>query len=89
MLLKNGLLIALFSFSASVLASPVNVNTASVEEISASLSGIGPAKAAAISALCQETPCTKPEDLLQVKGIGEKTLDKIKMDLVFNMAKSK
>ena len=89
MLLKNSLLIALFTFSASVLASPVNVNTASVEEISAALTGIGPAKAAAISNLCKATPCTKPEDLLQVKGIGEKTLEKIKMDLVFKAAKSK
>ena len=84
MLLKNGLLIALLSFSASVLASPVNVNTASAKEISAALNGIGPAKAAAISTLCKSTPCSKPEDLLQVKGIGEKTLQKIKMDLVFN-----
>ncbi len=89
MLLKNSLLIALFTFSASVLASPVNVNTASDEEISAALSGIGPVKAAAISTLCKATHCTKPEDLLQVKGIGEKTLDKIKMDLVFKMDKSK
>ena len=83
MLLKNSLIIALLSFSVSVLASPVNVNTASVDEIAAALSGIGPAKAAAISTLCTETPCSKPEDLLQVKGIGEKTLDKIKGDLVF------
>ncbi len=83
MLLKNGLLIALFSFSASVLASPVNVNSASVGEISAALSGIGPVKAEAISTYCQESSCLKPADLLQVKGIGAKTLEKIKVDLVF------
>ncbi|WP_019556942.1 ComEA family DNA-binding protein [Thiomicrorhabdus arctica] len=87
MLLKTGLLIALLSFSASVLSSPVNVNTGSAEEISSALKGIGPTKAVAISKLCQATPCTKPEDLLQVKGIGEKTLEKIKMDLVFKTAK--
>lgn len=83
MLLKNGLLIALLSFSVSVFASPVNVNSASADEISAALTGIGPAKGEAISKFCQATPCSKPEDLLQVKGIGEKTLEKIKMDLVF------
>ncbi len=83
MLLKNGLLIALLSFSASVLASPVNVNTASPDEISSALKGIGPVKAEAISKKCQATTCLKPEDLLQVKGIGEKTLEKIKMDLRF------
>ncbi len=87
MLLKTGLLIALLSFSASVLSSPINVNTASPEEISSALKGIGPSKAVAIAKLCQATPCTKPEDLLQVKGIGEKTLEKIKMDLVFKVSK--
>ncbi len=87
MLLKNGLLIALLSFSVSVLASPVNVNTASPDEISSALKGIGPAKAGAISKFCQATPCSKPEDLLHVKGIGEKTLEKIKVDLVFKTSK--
>jgi competence protein ComEA len=87
MYLKNSLLIALFSFSATVLASPVNVNTASPAEISSALKGIGPVKSVAISTLCQATPCAQPKDLLQVKGIGEKTLAKIKVDLVFEATK--
>ena len=69
--------------SLSVLASPVNVNKASAEEIAIALKGIGPSKAQAISSYCKETKCTKPADLLNVKGIGEKTLDKIKDDLRF------
>lgn len=89
MLLKNSFLVALFSVSTSVLAVPVNVNTASPTEISESLSGIGPAKAEAISALCKAKPCTKPEDLLEVKGIGEKTLEKIRGDLLFVSPKAK
>ncbi len=86
MMFKSVLFVALLSASSVVLASPVNVNTASADEIAAALTGIGPAKAMAISELCQAKPCSKPEDLLQVKGIGEKTLEKIKMDLVFKSA---
>ncbi|MEA3405042.1 MAG: helix-hairpin-helix domain-containing protein [Pseudomonadota bacterium] len=69
--------------SLSVLASPVNVNKASAEEIAIALKGIGPSKAEAILKYCKETKCSKPEDLLNVKGIGEKTLEKIKADLRF------
>ena len=69
--------------SMSVLASPVNVNSASAEEIAIALKGVGPSKAQAIVNYCQETTCSKPEDLLNVKGIGEKTLEKIKADLRF------
>ncbi|WP_172959734.1 ComEA family DNA-binding protein [Thiomicrorhabdus aquaedulcis] len=83
---KSGFLVALLSISSGVLASPINVNTATPAQISEALNGIGPAKAEAISALCKATPCTKPEDLLAVKGIGEKTLEKIKADLLFTDA---
>ena len=87
MVIKNRILVVLFSalsiLSFSVSASPVNVNTASAEEISAALPGIGPAKAAAISEHCKKMACSKPEDLLTVKGIGEKTLAKISDDLRF------
>ncbi|WP_373020545.1 ComEA family DNA-binding protein [Thiomicrorhabdus sp.] len=85
---KTLLLMVGLLFSSTVLASPVNVNTASVEEISEALKGIGPSKAAAISAYCKKKTCSRPEDLLNVKGIGEKTLEKIKADLRF-VAKKK
>ena len=74
-------LFGLLSFQVS--AAPVNVNTASAEEISSALKGIGPAKAQAISDFCKQQKCTKAADLLQVKGIGEKTLEKISADLQF------
>lgn len=84
---KNLVLVVLLSglsfFSVSASASPVNVNKASVDEISSALSGIGPAKAMAISEHCKKMTCSKPEDLLTVKGIGEKTLAKISADLRF------
>jgi len=67
----------------SVLASPVNVNKAEPSEIAIALKGVGPSKAQSISDYCKENKCAKPEDLLNVKGIGEKTLEKIKADLRF------
>ena len=83
MYFKKSLFVILFAFGTTVFASPVNVNKASVEEISAALVGIGPAKASAISKHCRKITCKKPDDLLEVKGIGEKTLAKIKSDLRF------
>lgn len=70
-------------FSAVANAIPVNVNKASPEEIAESLKGIGPAKAEAIAKYCKATKCSKPSDLLEVKGIGEKILEKISSDLKF------
>lgn len=58
------------------LAGPVNVNTADAETISAELSGIGLTKAEAIVAYRSEHgPFTTIDDLLNVKGIGERTLE--------------
>ncbi len=65
-------------------ADPVNINTATAEEISSNLKGIGAAKAEAIIAYRDANGAfTTPEQLLNVKGIGEKTLENIKADLVF------
>lgn len=69
------------AFSTSVFA--VNVNSASATELADGLHGIGMKKAEAILTYCHENTCAKPEDLLHVKGIGEKTLEKIKDDLEF------
>ena len=57
-------------------AQPVNVNTADAETLAASLDGIGPAKAAAIIAYRDSNgPFDHPDQLVNVKGIGIKTLD--------------
>lgn len=53
----------------------LRINQASVEEIE-SLSGIGPAKAEAIVRYREENgPFTTIDDLLNVSGIGEKTIE--------------
>ncbi|MCF6298325.1 MAG: helix-hairpin-helix domain-containing protein [Thiomicrorhabdus sp.] len=83
MVIKYLVALTFLMLSFSVSAAPVNVNKASIDEISAALAGIGPAKAAAISKYCKKVKCKKPEDLLMVKGIGEKTLKKISKDLRF------
>ncbi len=63
--------------------SQVNVNTAGVQELT-TLPGIGPALAERIVALRKESgPFRRAEDLLAVRGIGPKLLDKIRDRLSF------
>ena len=55
-------------------ASKIDINTAGVEELQG-LPGIGPSLARRIVEHRREHgPFARPEDLLEVKGIGEKTL---------------
>jgi competence protein ComEA len=62
---------------AAVPAGSININTASKEQLDA-LPGIGKTKAQAI---IDGRPYQKPEDIMKVKGIKQKTYDKIK-DLI-------
>lgn len=68
----------LLAFAAPAFAStPVNVNTADAETLAKSLDGIGLSKAKAIVAYREEHgPFKSAEDLAQVKGIGQSTLQK-------------
>ena len=57
-------------------AGPVNVNTADAETISESLQGVGLSKAHAIVEYRQKHgPFKSPDDLSLVKGIGERTVE--------------
>jgi competence protein ComEA len=64
-------------------AAPINVNTASAAELE-KLPGIGKKSAAAIVAYRSEKgPFKTSKDLVKVKGIGEKTVEKIKNSITF------
>jgi competence protein ComEA len=73
--------LTLFAFNA--LATPVNINTADAKTISDSLTGIGQKKAEAIVKFRTEKgPFKTAEELANVAGIGEKTVEKNKKDIL-------
>lgn len=74
----NTLFAAASLFTTVALAgSPVNVNSASAEEIAQGLDGVGQTKAQAIVEYRDANgPFGSPEALTAVKGIGEATVEK-------------
>ncbi|EGW23341.1 competence protein ComEA helix-hairpin-helix repeat protein [Methylobacter tundripaludum SV96] len=83
------LLVVLFAAfcSFNVIASPVNINTADAKTIGEALSGIGQKKAEAIVKYRETKGEFKAvEDLVNVDGIGAKTVEKIKNDVLLSDA---
>ena len=75
---------------AVAVAGPVNVNTADAETISAELKGIGITKALAIVEFREANgPFKSPEDLVMVKGIGERTVEINREFILLNSTASK
>lgn len=71
------LLAASMLFTAAWASEPVNVNTASAEQISENLKGIGPSKAELIVAYREANGAfLHVDELVNVKGIGIKTIDR-------------
>ena len=84
------MLLALLGFVGESLAKPVNINQADAQTIASSLSGIGIKKAEAIVQRRQEVGEFKSVDeLLEIKGIGQKTLEKIRSDILLSDELSK
>jgi competence protein ComEA len=78
-----GLLAVVLLLAAAVMAAdaPVNINTASADEL-ATISGIGPAKAAAIIEHRDKNGQFKTvDDLKLVRGIGDKMLEQLRPQL--------
>jgi competence protein ComEA len=69
----------LFLFMVSIFAK-ININTATMQELH-SLKGIGHSKAVAIMEYRKNHPFKKIEDIMNVKGIGVKTFEKIKNEI--------
>jgi len=71
-------------------AGAVNINTADAATISAELNGIGLSKARAIVEYRKKHgPFRSAGDLSLVKGIGERTVDRNKADIVVTAPKKK
>lgn len=75
------LAMALLAGMPAMASEPVNVNTATVEQLQ-EVKGIGPKTAEAIVAYRNEHGNFKSiDELEQIKGIGEKSLEKIRASL--------
>ncbi|HEB59234.1 MAG TPA: ComEA family DNA-binding protein [Gammaproteobacteria bacterium] len=74
---------ALVTFSTLASAEPVNINTADAVTLAANIKGIGLRKAEAIVAWRKEHGAfQRVEDLALVKGIGPKTVEKNRENLM-------
>jgi competence ComEA-like helix-hairpin-helix protein len=81
--LAGFLVVFLAVVSFGVLAAPININTADAETLATELTGIGATKAAAIVAYRESHGLFKSlDDLVNIKGIGAKTLEKNRANLV-------
>lgn len=83
-MIKSILLALTLAFSSlCAFAGPVNINTASAEELADNLNGVGEKKALLIVERRESVgKFTSAEQLLEVKGIGEKTLIKNKDNIL-------
>ena len=82
-MLRTIFLIVILSIFSFVNAEPVNINTASAEELAKNLNGVGPKKALAIIEYRETNgPFFTPKEIINVKGIGPKTFEKNQKDII-------
>jgi competence protein ComEA len=90
--IRKCLLVLLFAVALPVaaVAGPVNINTADAETISTELQGIGMSKAQAIVEYRKtHGPFKSYEDLTLVKGIGVRTVEINRANILFTSADKK
>ena len=76
-------IISFASLVSSSVASPVNINLADAPSIADALNGIGQSKAEAIVAYRETNgQFASVDDLVMVKGIGDRTLERIREDIL-------
>jgi len=81
--MKKILVLLIMSFINTVVAAPVNINTADAQTIAENLKNIGIKKAEAIVAYRTKVGQFKTvEELAEVTGIGEKTIEKNRADIL-------
>lgn len=69
--------------SAAAFAGPVNINTADVATLDAELNGVGPVTAQRIVEYREANgPFASAEQIVLVKGVGERTLEKNRDDIL-------
>lgn len=79
----------LLAFSGMLHAEKININSAGAEQIATGLSGVGAVRAEAIIIYRKENGKFKSiEELANVPGIGEKTVEKNRDNIVLSMKKS-
>ncbi len=91
-ILKKCLVLLLFVIASPIaaFADPVNVNTADAATISAELQGVGMSKAQAIVEYRKSHgPFKSPEDLTLVKGIGVRTVEINRANILLKSADQK
>lgn len=89
--LTNLLIILGIVFSSStLLAAPVDINTADATTLAANINGVGQKKAEAIVQYRKTHGSFKRiDDLVKVRGIGAKLLEKNRADLMISPVKTK
>jgi len=86
MFLRSIFVLCFVLYAGSLIAAPVNINSASAETIAKSLNGVGPSKAAAIVQFRSDNgPFKTLEELKYVRGIGSAILLKIKDDVIIDL----
>lgn len=79
----------LMSLSGLVFAGPVNINTADAQTIEKELNGIGARKAEAIVTYRNANGSfTSADDLIKIKGIGSKIVDKNRDNILVSLPKA-
>ena len=77
-----------FVLAMGLLYGAVDINNASLKELT-TIKGIGEKKAKSIIEYRSKECFAKPSDIIKVKGIGEKTYEKIKKDITAGKCKNK